>query len=118
MKVLFVLVIAAALGGCDKGGAGAAGSSTDGAQIYQSVCATCHGSDGKPPANMAASLNVRDLSSAEFRSRVTPKLVEEQVRNGSKNKLMPAFGGALGDAQIAAVAAYVAGPTFATPAAK
>ena len=38
---------------------------------------------------------------------MTPALVENQVRHGSKNKLMPAFEGALTDAQIKAVAAYV-----------
>ena len=94
---------------CDRG---AAGGSTDGAQVYQSVCATCHGADGKPPEAMVARLNVRDLSSTELRARVTPALVEHQVRTGSKNKLMPAFEGALTDAQIKAVAEYVASKSF------
>ena len=62
---------------------------------------------------MIAHLGVRDLTSAEFRARVTPALVEAQIRGGSKNKLMPAFEGALSDAQIKAVAAYVASSAFA-----
>jgi mono/diheme cytochrome c family protein len=61
---------------------------------------------------MAAQLKVRDLTSAEFRARVTPALVEQQVRTGSANKLMPAFDKGLTDVQIAAVAAYVAAPGF------
>jgi mono/diheme cytochrome c family protein len=97
-----VLVLAA---GCAKD---VAGGSVDGAHIFQQVCATCHGPEGKPPATMVAQLNVRDLTSAEFRARVTPALVAAQVRAGSKNRLMPAFAGALNDAQIAAVAHYVA----------
>jgi mono/diheme cytochrome c family protein len=40
-------------------------------------------------------------------------LIEAQVRNGSANKLMPAFGGAITDDQIKAVAEYVASSDFA-----
>jgi mono/diheme cytochrome c family protein len=81
------------------------------------MCANCHGADGRPPAALTAQLGVRDLSAGEFRARVTPGLVEQQVRSGSKNKLMPSFVGAIDDAQIKAVAAYVASPEFARPAA-
>ena len=55
------------------------------------------------------------MTPPEFRARVAasgPGLVEQQVRHGSKNKLMPAFEGAISDAQIRAVAAYVAAPGF------
>jgi len=61
---------------------------------------------------MVAQLNVRDLTSPELRARITPALVEAQVRTGSKNKLMPSFAGALTDEQIRAVAAHVASPGF------
>jgi mono/diheme cytochrome c family protein len=113
VKVASLLAIAVLALGCDKGAGGAAGASTDGAQIYQSVCAMCHGANGTPDAAMKVRLDVRDLSSGEFRARVTPALVEGQVRNGSKNKLMPSFAGALNDEQIKAVAAYVASAEFA-----
>ncbi len=89
-----------------------AGGATDGPKVFASVCATCHGPGGKPTEAMIQRMNVRDLTSAEFRARVTPALVENQVRTGSKNKLMPSFAGALSDAQIKSVAAYVASPTF------
>jgi mono/diheme cytochrome c family protein len=91
------------------------GGSTDGKAVFQLMCASCHGPDGRPPAAMVARLGVRDLTAAEFRARVTPDLVEQQVRGGSKNKLMPAFEGAIGDAQIKAVAAFVASPQFVAP---
>lgn len=61
---------------------------------------------------MVARLGIRDLTAAEFRARVTPGVVEQQVRTGSKNKLMPSFAGVLDDAQIKAVAAYIASPQF------
>ncbi len=90
----------------------AAGGSVDGVEVFAATCATCHGPQGKPSQVMLERLNVRDLTSPEFRKRVTPALVEAQVRGGSKNKLMPAFEGALSDAQIRGVAAYVASANF------
>ncbi|HSS02401.1 MAG TPA: c-type cytochrome [Kofleriaceae bacterium] len=98
--------------GCSRG---AGGDDTDGRAIFQTMCATCHGPDGRPPAAMVARLGVRDLTAPELRARVTPALVAEQVRTGSKNKLMPSFAGAISDAQIAAVAAFVASPQFVAP---
>jgi mono/diheme cytochrome c family protein len=114
MLVMLALLVWSA---CSRGAAGAAGAddSADGRAVFQTMCATCHGADGRPPAAMAARLGVRDLTAPELRARVTPGLVEAQVRAGSKNKLMPSFAGAISDAQIAAVAAYVASPQFAAP---
>lgn len=64
---------------------------------------------------MAAQLKVRDLTDPAWRTKATPSLVAHQVRSGSMNKLMPSFTGALSEAQITAVAAYVASPAFVTP---
>jgi mono/diheme cytochrome c family protein len=94
-------------------------SSQDGRTIYQELCARCHGPDGKPPEVMAERLGVRDLSAGEFRVRVEklgPAMVAQQVRDGSKAKLMPSFAGVLDDAQITAVAEFVASPQFGRPA--
>lgn len=106
MKAALLLLLVA----CN--GTEVAGGATDGPKVFSSVCATCHGPNGKPTEAMVSRLDVRDLTAPEFRKRVTPALVENQVRTGSKNKLMPAFEGALSDAQIKAVAAYVASPSF------
>ena len=103
------LLLALCVAACEKERVTAG---ADGAQIFQSVCAACHGPTGKPTEANVARMNVRDLTSQELRARVTPALVENQVRKGSQNKLMPAFEGALTDAQIKAVAAYVASPGF------
>jgi mono/diheme cytochrome c family protein len=97
---------------CDRGAATGTAGSTDGAQLYQAMCASCHGPKGKPPASMIAQLNVRDLTSAELRARITPELVEKQIRTGSPNKLMPSFQGAITDEQIKAIAAFVSSAEF------
>lgn len=104
-------ILLALLAACDQGGA----SGSDGAQLYQNMCATCHGSKGKPSEAMVARMNVRDLTSQALRGRITPALVEQQIRKGSPNKLMPSFEGALDDAQIRAIAEYVASPGFLQP---
>lgn len=89
--------------------------SKDGPAIFATYCATCHGPDGRPPAAQIARLNVRDLTSAELRQRITPELVARQIKRGSDNKLMPSFDGVLHDIQITAVAQWVASPQFVTP---
>jgi mono/diheme cytochrome c family protein len=108
--VILLATVAVAVTGCD--GSKPAGASVDGAEIYQSMCAACHGATGKPDATMIARLNVRDLTSPELRARVSVTLVEQQIREGSANKLMPSLAGAMSDEQIKAVSAYVASAAF------
>jgi mono/diheme cytochrome c family protein len=98
---LFALIV---LGGCSNE---VAGGKADGAAVFAEACARCHGSGGKPSESMAAQLGVKDLTSAEFAARASHEMVEHQVRNGSDNKIMPSFAGALSEAQIDAVADYV-----------
>jgi mono/diheme cytochrome c family protein len=100
------VVVAVLLAGCGAGDAG------DGKAVYDKICATCHGPTGTPDATMVAKIGVKDLRSPELRSRITTYLVENQVKHGSKNKLMPAFEGALDDVQIKAVADYVSSQQF------
>jgi cytochrome c oxidase cbb3-type subunit 3 len=103
-----VVVLALALAACDSGVVDTA----DGEQVFANVCAACHGPTGKPNEAMVARLAVKDLTAPDERAKITPAFVENQVRNGSKNKLMPGFAGALRDDQIKAVAAFVASPHF------
>ena len=102
-SILLVFVAA-----CDRGATG----STDGPAVFASVCATCHGATGKPAEAMVARLGVRDLTDPSVRTRLSAAHVEQQIRKGSQNKLMPSFQGALTDAQIKAVAEYVASDSF------
>jgi len=102
--VKLLLLLVAAVGCSDPG--------TDGKQVFAAVCSTCHGSTGKPNELMVAKLGVKDLTAPELRKTLTVDRVEDQVRNGSKNKAMPAFVTALSSAQIKAVAEYVASPQF------
>ncbi len=102
----------ALIAACAACSADATGGSVSGPELYARLCTACHGSNGKPPAAMELRLGVRDLTAPELRARITPELVERQVRQGSDNKLMPAFGGYLKEEQIKALSAYVASPEF------
>lgn len=88
------------------------GGATDGPTVFATACARCHGPTGKPDAATVAKINVRDLTARELRARVTVSLVENQVRYGSQNHLMPPFEGALSEVQIHNVAVFVASPAF------
>jgi mono/diheme cytochrome c family protein len=112
VKLPYVLGLAGllALGACER--KPPAGGSTNGAQVFQSICAVCHGPTGKPTEANVARMGVKDLTSPELRKRITPDVVEKQVRTGSQNKLMPSLEGVLSDEQIKAVSAYVASPEF------
>lgn len=103
------LVLAAFVSACNRD---VAGDTADGAQVFANVCAACHGPTGKPNEAMVARLGVKDLTAPDERAKISPAFVENQVRTGSKNKIMPGFAGALSDEQIKSVAAYVASPHF------
>lgn len=81
-----------------SGGATTAESSADGEAVFTSNCGACHtlaaaGTSGTTGPNLD------DLKPDQA-------TVEQQVRNGGGG--MPAFEGQLSDAEIAAVASYVA----------
>jgi mono/diheme cytochrome c family protein len=109
VKLAFCLVVQVALvAACEKKQPAA----YDGPSLFAANCARCHGANGKPDAMLVARMGVKDLTAPDVRAKMTPELVEHQIRKGSKNGLMPAFEGGLIDEYIKAIAEYVAGPTF------
>ena len=76
----------------------------DGAAIYKSKCARCHGEDG-----MSHTFEGKMTSAAQFSNPEIVKMPDADltaVIKGGKKK-MPAFGKKLSDDQIASVLAYV-----------
>lgn len=98
------LVAIAAQAGCQER---IAGGRADGAAIFAEVCARCHGPAGVPPPSEVARLGVKPLTSPHVQRELTDAEIRRQILQGSENKQMPAFAGALSDAQVAAIVAHV-----------
>ena len=82
----------------------AGGSGSDGAAIYKSKCAMCHGPDGAGQTTMGKNLKLRDLRSAEVQKQTDAELAK-WIADG-KGK-MPAYKGKLTPADIDAVVAFI-----------
>ena len=77
--------------------------------LYEQRCAACHGTSGAGdgPAAAAMEPHPRNLRDADFwRGRTTAEL-RQVVRNGKPGTLMAPFAGALSDAEIDAVVAFL-----------
>jgi mono/diheme cytochrome c family protein len=84
-----------------------AGGAADGAAVFDEACARCHGPRGVPDSGMVARLGVKNLTEPALQERLTDADIRRQIVDGSKNQQMPAFSGALTDAQLDAVIAHV-----------
>jgi len=74
----------------------------DGAAIYKSKCAMCHGPTGTPSAGMAKMMGIKPVSDPSMRT-LTVSQIASTVKNGH-GKMHPVAG--LTDPQVQAVAAY------------
>ena len=77
---------------------------SDGAALYKTKCATCHGPDGSGGTPMGKSLKVRDLRSDAVQKQTDLELTK--VISGGKGK-MPPYGKQLSEPDIAAIIAYI-----------
>ncbi len=73
------------------------------AATFQAKCAACHGKDGKGQSDMAKKLGVKDLTA----TKLPVADIEKVIANG-RGKMTP-WKGKLSDAEISALAKYVAG---------
>ena len=76
----------------------------DGAALFKSKCAMCHGPEGNASSGMSKSMGLKPLSSPEVQKMSEADLTA-LVTNG-KGK-MPAYKGKLSDEEISAVVSYV-----------
>jgi len=73
----------------------------DGAAVYDSKCALCHGKDGAGLPNWR-SLGQPDFTKAEWQKSHTDEQITDSVKNG-KGKFMPSFKGKLSEEETGAV---------------
>jgi cytochrome c6 len=79
-------------------------SQSDGAALFKTKCAMCHGPDGAGKTPMGQKLNVRDLRSAEVQKQPDADLMHVIGQGKAK---MPAFGKSLSEEQIKLLVTYI-----------
>ena len=102
MKKTLFLVLLAALALIVALPAMAAGP--DGAALYKTKCASCHGADGSGQTPAGKAMKVRDLRSDEVQKQTDLQLTD--VIAGGKGK-MPGYGKTLSTAEIQALIAHI-----------
>jgi mono/diheme cytochrome c family protein len=91
----------------------AEGDAQKGGELFKQNCAACHGQGGKGDGPAAASLNPkpRDFTDKAVMSGIDDKKILEIVQKGGaavgKSALMPPMGGALNEAQIQDIVAFI-----------
>ena len=76
----------------------------DGAAIYKSKCATCHGTDGKGQTPMGKKMNLRDLGSPDVQKQTDKQLYDWTAVGKGK---VPAYKDKLTDEEIQALVAHM-----------
>jgi len=76
----------------------------DGAAIYKSKCALCHGADGGGQTPSGKAMKVRDLRSNEVQKQTDVELTK--VISGGKGK-MPPYGKQLSNADVDALIVFI-----------
>ena len=76
----------------------------DGAAVYKTKCASCHGADGAGQTAVGKSMKIRDLRSPEVQKQTDIELTK--IISGGKGK-MPAYGKQLSNDDVSALIAHI-----------
>ena len=79
-------------------------TAADGAALFQSKCAMCHGADGTASTTMGKKLGIRSFASPEVQKQ-TDAVLLATVKDG-KGK-MPAYGTKLSAAELQSLVAHI-----------
>jgi mono/diheme cytochrome c family protein len=87
-------------------------SAADGKTNWDSLCAKCHGADGKGQTTMGKKLGIKDLTDAKVQTELKDDAVAKTIKEGLKDKdgktLMKSFD-TLSDEEIKGLVTFVRG---------
>jgi mono/diheme cytochrome c family protein len=87
--------------------AAAASAQVDAPALFATNCAKCHGLDGSGTGPAVLDRPARNFKEGGFSFGNTPEVIARTIAHGIPGSPMPTFEGALSDAQLQALAAYV-----------
>ena len=79
----------------------------DGKQLFSTICARCHGEDGKGEPTAKLRLGVPDMTDPAWQRAHPDDVIEKTVHKGSQSQKMPAFGDYFSDQQLDAIIGHV-----------
>ena len=94
-----LLLVALLVAGCSSSSAPPKPSGR-GRALYGSVCARCHGADGKGGAAQAAAVKPRDFTDATFQHARTDAQIRDAIVKGRAGGAMPPFGTTFTDEEL------------------
>lgn len=106
LKQLLLLGVAAIL--VAAGSAFAASA----AENYENQCAKCHGADGKGQTKVGKKLNLRDMTTAEYKKELDDAKALASLKEGIKKdgkEIKKSFASEFSDADLKALIGYVRG---------
>jgi mono/diheme cytochrome c family protein len=84
-------------------------ASKEGKVLFETTCVTCHGADGVGVDVWKLRLGVPDLTDPALHARLSDADIRTTIKEGSKSKKMPPWGGVYSDEQVDALVSYVRG---------
>ena len=79
----------------------------DGKLLFETICARCHGPDGKGEPTAKLRLGVPDMTDPAWQRAHPDDLIRQTVEKGSKSQKMPGFGDYFSDAQLSSIIAHI-----------
>lgn len=81
--------------------------SAKGKALFESVCARCHGRDGRGGAPVAGGITPRNFADPTFQRTRTDPLIRDAIVKGRSNGAMPPFGTTFTDEELGALVQHI-----------